>query len=157
MKKALMLCFFLVSVLLQQAMAQSRTVTGTVTDQSTGQPLPGVAVIVKGTTVGTTTGIEGDYTINVPQGNNTLVFRFIGYSNVERAVGNASTIDVTLSTDTEQLQEVVVTALGIERTKNELPYAATSIGGEDISETREANFTNALAGKVSGVQGAAEQ
>ena len=147
-----MLCFFLVSVLLQQAMAQSKTVTGTVTDQATGQGLPGVAVIVQGTTVGTTTGVDGGYTLAVPAGNNTLMFRFIGYETVTRAIGNASTIDVALSTDTEQLQEVVVTALGIERTKNELPYAAQSINGDAVSETRQQNFTNALSGKVSGVQ-----
>ena len=146
-----MLCFFLVSVLLQQAMAQSRTVTGTVTDQGTGQPLPGVAVIVKGTTVGTTTGADGDYTINVPAGNNTLVYRFIGYTNVERAIDNAGTIDVSLATDTEQLQEVVVTALGIERTKNELPYAATTVEGDEVTTTRDANFVNALSGKVAGL------
>lgn len=152
MKKALLLCFFLVSVLLQQAMAQSRAVTGTVTDQASGQGLPGVAVIVKGTTVGTTTGVEGEYTINVPDANSTLVFRFIGYTTVERPVGNAANIDVTLATDTRQLDEVVVTALGIERTKNELPYAAQSIDGGAISETRQQNFTNALSGKVSGVQ-----
>jgi TonB-linked SusC/RagA family outer membrane protein len=152
MKKALLLCFFLVSVILQQAMAQNRTVTGTVTEEATGQPIPGVAVIVKGTTVGTTTGIDGDYTINVPDANSTLVFRFIGYATVERPVGNATTMDVTLATDTEQLQEVVVTALGIERTKNELPYAAQSIEGGAVSETRQQNFTNALSGKVSGVQ-----
>ncbi|MHA6250173.1 SusC/RagA family TonB-linked outer membrane protein [Pontibacter sp. CAU 1760] len=151
MKKALMLCFFLVSVLLQQAMAQSRTVTGTVTDQSSGQPLPGVAVIVKGTTVGTTTGANGSYSVAVPAGSNTLMYRYIGYNTVERAIGNASTIDVTLATDTKQLEEVVVTALGIERTKNELPYAATTVQGETVTTTRDANFVNALSGKVAGL------
>ncbi len=146
-----MLCFFLVSVLLQQAMAQSRTVTGTVTDQSTGQPLPGVAVIVKGTTVGTTTGIEGNYTINVPEGNNTLEFRFIGYTNVERAIGNASTIDVALSTDTEQLSEVVITALGVEREERSLGYAASTVQNEEITKGRSTSPMNALQGKVAGV------
>ncbi|WP_246000773.1 SusC/RagA family TonB-linked outer membrane protein [Pontibacter diazotrophicus] len=152
MKKALMLCFFLVSVLQQQAMAQNRTVTGTVTDAATGQGLPGVAVIVQGTTVGTTTGVEGEYSINVPADNNTLVYRFIGYNTVRRQIDNASSIDVALGTNSEQLQEVVVTALGIERTKNELPYAAQTVGGEEVAQTRQQNFTNALSGRVAGVQ-----
>jgi TonB-linked SusC/RagA family outer membrane protein len=151
MKKALMLCFFLVSVLLQQAMAQSRAVTGTVTDQETGQGLPGVAVIVKGTTVGTTTGIDGEYTINVPDANSTLVFRFIGYTTVERPVGNASSIDVTLATDAKQLDEVVVTALGIERSRNELAYSAQEVSGDQITRTRSADFVNTLSGKVAGL------
>jgi len=152
MKKALFLCLLLVTALLQQAMAQVRAVTGTVTDANTNQPLPGVTVLVQGTTVGTATGADGTYTINVPAGSNTLEFRYIGYANVERAIGNATTVNVALGLDTEQLSEVVVTALGIERTKNELPYAATSIDGDAVSETRQQNFTNALSGKVSGVQ-----
>lgn len=152
MKKILFLCFLLITALLQQAMAQVRAITGRVVDASTSQPLPGVAVLVKGTTVGTATGADGTYSISVPEGGSTLVFRFIGYQVTERAIGNASSINVSLPLDNQQLQEVVVTALGIERTKNELPYAAQSITGDAVSETRQANFTNALSGKVSGVQ-----
>ncbi|MCC9136381.1 SusC/RagA family TonB-linked outer membrane protein [Pontibacter silvestris] len=152
MKKILFLCFILVSTLLQQAMAQSRAVSGTVTDAATGQPLPGVSVLVPGTSVGTATGVDGTYTVNVPEGSNTLVFRFIGYQNVQRTIDNASTIDVSLPLDNQQLSEVVVTALGIERTRNELPYAASTIDGDAVSQTRQQNFTNQLSGKVSGVQ-----
>jgi TonB-linked SusC/RagA family outer membrane protein len=152
MKKALMLCFFLVSVLLQQATAQSRAVTGTVTDQASGQGLPGVAVIVKGTTVGTTTGVDGEYSINVPDANSTLVFRFIGYSTVERPVGDASTIDVNLATDAEQLSEVVVTALGIAREERAIGYSSQTIGGEALSQVRETNVVNSLSGRIAGVQ-----
>ncbi len=151
MKKHLFMIFFLVVVSQLCAVAQVRTVTGTVTDASTNQPLPGVSVLVKGTSVGTATGAEGQYTLNVPQGGNTLVFRFIGYETIERAIGNASTINVSLPIASKALSEVVVTALGIERTKNELPYAAQSVDGEAVTNTREANFVNALSGKVSGV------
>ena len=143
--------FFLVVVSQLCAIAQVRTVTGTVTDASTNQPLPGVSVLVKGTSVGTATSSDGKYTLNVPQGGNTLVFRFIGYETVERTIGNASTISVGLPIASKALSEVVVTALGIERTKNELPYAAQSVDGEAVTNTREANFVNALSGKVSGV------
>ncbi|MDX5421504.1 MAG: SusC/RagA family TonB-linked outer membrane protein [Hymenobacteraceae bacterium] len=152
MKKLLLLTFLLVSALLHQAMAQSRTVTGKVTDASTNQPLPGVTVLVKGTTVGTATSGDGTYTINVPEGRNVLQFSFIGYEPMERAIGNASSINVTLSTDTKQLQEVVVTALGIEREKKALGYALQEVSGEAANQTRETNVVNALSGKVAGVQ-----
>mgnify|MGYP005749079315 CR=1 FL=1 len=152
MKKTLLLCLILISALLQQAMAQVRAVTGKVTDATTNQPLPGVTVLVKGTSAGTATSADGTYSVNVPQGSNTLVFRFIGYATVEKSIGNASKVDVEMGADTKQLSEVVVTALGIERTKNELPYAAQSVGGEAIAQTRQQNFTNALSGKVAGVQ-----
>ena len=153
MKKLLLLSFVLVFALLQQqVMAQGRTVTGRVTDQETGQGLPGVAVLVKGTTVGTTTGANGEYSINVPANGNTLVFRFIGYTTIERAIGNAATIDVTMGVDAKQLQEVVVTAVGIERQKRSLAYAVQDVGGEQVAQKSEPNVVNALQGKVAGVE-----
>ncbi len=151
MKKIIFLSFLLVTALLQQAMAQTRTVTGTVTDANTKQPLPGVTVLVQGTNVGTATGADGNYTINVAEGSNTLEFRYIGYANIERAVGNATTVNVALKLDTEQLSEVVVTALGIERSRNELAYSAQEVSGEQITRTRSADFVNTLSGKVAGL------
>ncbi|MFD2248547.1 SusC/RagA family TonB-linked outer membrane protein [Pontibacter ruber] len=151
MKKLLILSLFLVFALLQQGMAQTRAITGTVTDASTNQPLPGVTVLVKGTTVGTATGADGTYSLNVPPEGTTLVFSFIGYQTVERPIGNAAVVNVGLPLATKELGEVVVTALGIERTKNELPYAAQKVEGDAVTTTREANFVNALSGKVSGV------
>ncbi|WP_266203243.1 SusC/RagA family TonB-linked outer membrane protein [Pontibacter kalidii] len=152
MKKILFLSLLLVTALLHQAMAQVRAITGKVTDAATSQPLPGVAVIVKGTTVGTTSGVDGSYSINVPEGSNTLVFRFIGYKTVERAIGNASAVDVALETDSEQLQEVVVTALGIEREKRTVTYATQEVEAKDLNITQNVNIKDALAGKVAGVQ-----
>ncbi|RAU83636.1 SusC/RagA family TonB-linked outer membrane protein [Pontibacter arcticus] len=152
MKKLLLISFALVLVLLQQAMAQGKTVTGTVTDQSTGDGLPGVAVLVKGTTVGVATGADGSYSINVPAEGNTLQFRFIGYTAVERSIGNASTINVAMSLDNKQLQEVVVTALGIQREKKDLGYSVGTVNAEELIVGRPTNVVNALSGKVAGVK-----
>ena len=146
-----MLCLLLMSALLQQAMAQVRAITGKVTDATTNQPLPGVTVLVKGTTVGTATGADGSYSVNVPEGSNTLVFRFVGYTTVERPIGNSATVDVSMGVDTKQLDEVVVTALGIERNKNELAYSAQQVSGDQITRTRSSDFVNTLSGKVAGL------
>ncbi|WP_299708980.1 SusC/RagA family TonB-linked outer membrane protein [uncultured Pontibacter sp.] len=151
MKKVLMLCLLLVSALIHEAMAQVRAITGTVTDATTNQPLPGVTVLVKGTTVGTATGADGTYTVNVPEGSNTLVFRFIGYQTTERPIGSAATIDVALPVDAQQLDEVVVTALGIERNRNELAYSAQEVSGDQITRARNENVVNSLSGKVAGL------
>ena len=151
MKKLLLLSFMLFSVLVQHAMAQGRTVTGKVTDASTNQPLPGVSVLVKGTTVGTATGVDGSFTLNVPEGANTLVFRYISYKTMERPIGTQSTFNVALESDARQLDEVVVTALGIERNRNELAYSAQQVSAEQITRTRSSDFVNTLSGKVAGL------
>ncbi len=152
MKKVLLLCFLLVSALLQQAMAQVRAITGRVTDASTNQPLPGVTVLVKGTTVGAATGADGNYSVNVPEGSNTLVFSFIGYQSIERAIGNATTVNVSLAIDNKQLSEVVVTALGMQREARTVTYATQEVKSEDLNITQGVNVKDALAGKVAGVQ-----
>ncbi|WP_242929497.1 SusC/RagA family TonB-linked outer membrane protein [Pontibacter vulgaris] len=152
MKKLLLLCFCMVSVLLQQAMAQVRAITGKVTDASTNQPLPGVAVLVKGTTTGTATGADGSYSLNVPEGGTTLVFRFIGYTTTERAIGNASTVNISLPVDTKQLSEVVVTALGYQREKETLPYSVGAVSNENLTYAKSNDVSSALVGKVSGIQ-----
>ncbi|AKD03084.1 TonB-dependent receptor [Pontibacter korlensis] len=150
MKKLLLLSFILVVTLLQQAVAQGKTVSGTVTDAQSGQGLPGVTVLVKGTQVGTATGANGNYTINVPEGSNTLVFSFIGYTAVERQVGNASTVNVGLSVDNKQLSEVIITGYG---TTNTLVNtgAVNQVTPEDI-DIPVTSFDKALQGKVPGLQ-----
>ncbi|MEJ8758672.1 SusC/RagA family TonB-linked outer membrane protein [Pontibacter sp. H259] len=152
MKKLLLLSFLLVSVLVQQAMAQSRAVSGKVTDAATNQPLPGVAVLVKGTTVGTATGVDGSFTLNVPDGGTTLVFRYISYKTEERSIGSQTTFNVAMATDAKQLGEVVVTALGVEREVRTVTYAAQEVQAEDLNITQGTNIKDALAGKVAGVQ-----
>ncbi|GAA4433877.1 SusC/RagA family TonB-linked outer membrane protein [Pontibacter saemangeumensis] len=126
--------------------------SGKVTDQSTGEGLPGVSVIVKGSTVGTATGAEGSYTINVPSDGSTLVFRFIGYQVIERPIENSNVIDISMSVDSKQLQEVVVTAIGIEREAKSLGYAASKVSGEELTKARATNVVDGIAGKVAGVR-----
>ncbi|MCX2741327.1 SusC/RagA family TonB-linked outer membrane protein [Pontibacter anaerobius] len=153
MKKKLLLFFFLMAALLQQqAMAQGKTISGRVTDAATGQALPGVAVLVKGTTTGTATSVDGTYSINLPTDKNVLVYRFIGYQAVERTVGNESQINVTLTADTEQLDEVVVTALGYTREKETLPYSVGAVNGDNLTYAKSNDVSTALVGKVPGIQ-----
>ena len=137
--------------LLQQALAQSKTVSGTVTDQATGQGLPGVSVIVKGTTVGTATGANGSYNVNVPENGSTLVFRYIGYSTVERAVGSAATINVNMAVDQRQLEEVVVVGYGTQ-TREELTGSITSVTAEELEDIPVVSVDQALQGRAAGVQ-----
>ncbi|MDX5422727.1 MAG: SusC/RagA family TonB-linked outer membrane protein [Hymenobacteraceae bacterium] len=131
-------------------LAQDNLVSGRVTGAEAGLGLPGVSVIVKGTTTGTATDANGEYQIRVPDQNATLVFRFLGYETQEVAVGNRSVVNVTLSTDTKQLSEVVVTALGITREKKAIGYAAQDVQTEELVRNRQPNVLNALQGKVAG-------
>lgn len=133
------------------ATAQQRTVTGKVTDAS-GTGMPGVNLIVKGTSTGTATDATGSYSIGVPNDQSILVFSFIGYATQEVTVGNRTSIEVTLQQSEETLSEVVVTALGISREKKELGYSVQDVRGDKLTEARDVNVANALAGKVAGVQ-----
>ncbi|PKV76260.1 SusC/RagA family TonB-linked outer membrane protein [Pontibacter ramchanderi] len=151
-KKLLSIILPLMVLWSASAFAQERAVSGKVTDASTGTGLPGVSVAVKGTTTGIATDAEGNYQLRVPDANATLVFRFLGYVTQEMAVGNLSTINVSLKTDTRQLDEVVVTALGIERSERSLGYATQQVQGDNLTFTKEQNVLGSLAGKVAGVQ-----
>src|SRR5689334_351004 len=106
------------------AVGQALTVKGVVRDE-TNTPLPGVNVVVKGTTGGTITDGDGRYTVNVPDGSAVLVFTFIGYADQEVNVGGQTTLDVSMAADITSLDEVVVTALGIEKTSKSLGYATS--------------------------------
>ncbi|MFD3001149.1 SusC/RagA family TonB-linked outer membrane protein [Pontibacter toksunensis] len=151
MKRVLLLSFALVFALLQQVYAQSTTVSGRVTDQSSGEGLPGVSVIVKGTTVGATTSADGSYLVNVPANNNTLVFRYIGYANQEVAIDGRSTINVTLALDQKQLQEVVITGYGSTVAK-ELTGSVATVGTEDLEDRPVVSVDQLLQGQVAGLQ-----
>ncbi|GAA4304492.1 SusC/RagA family TonB-linked outer membrane protein [Nibribacter koreensis] len=152
MKKILLLSLFLLSVLLNEAMAQNRTITGRVTDAGNNEGLPGVTVLVKGTSNGASTDANGNFQLSIPAGNATLVFNYIGYVAQERAVGNSTTINVALSSDTKVLQEVVVTALGESREKETLPYSVGVVSGNQLTLAKSNDVSSSLAGKVSGVQ-----
>ncbi|WP_345026733.1 SusC/RagA family TonB-linked outer membrane protein [Ravibacter arvi] len=130
--------------------AQSQQVSGKVTDGN-GTPLPGVNVIVKGTTTGTSTDTDGAYEVNAPSGTATLTFSFIGFSSQDVAIGGRSKIDVIMKEDVTALSEVIVTALGIEREAKTLTYSAQQLSGSQLNEIRDANFVNTLSGKVAGM------
>lgn len=126
-----------------------RTVSGKVTDDS-GQGLPGVNVLIKGTTTGAQTDLDGNYRLSVDE-NATLVFSYVGFETQEVVVGSRSTIDVTMGGATE-LQEVVVTALGVSRDKRSVGYSVQQVDSEELSQAKEPNIVNALQGQVAGVQ-----
>ena len=130
---------------------QEQTISGTVTDMETDGGMPGVNILVKGTSSGTVTDMNGAYTITVPDAANTLVFSSIGYLTEEVAIDGKSVIDVILSPDIQSLSEVVVTALGIERKRESLAYSVSEVKGEEFTEAREPNVANALTGKIAGV------
>jgi TonB-linked SusC/RagA family outer membrane protein len=150
MKKILLTCFF--AAMLCAAWAQERTVTGKVTSADDGAALPGVNVLLKGTTIGTATDASGDYSLTVPQSGGTLVFTFIGLVPQEIEIDNRSVIDVSMASDVTQLTEVVVTALNIPREKASLGYATQQVSGESLTTAKQQNFVNSLSGKVAGVQ-----
>ncbi|MCL6265448.1 SusC/RagA family TonB-linked outer membrane protein [Flagellimonas myxillae] len=127
-----------------------QTVTGNVTDDA-GTPLPGVNVLEKGTSNGTSTDFDGNYSISVSNGA-VLVFSSLGFTAQEVAVGGQSTINVTLGEDAQQLGEVVVTALGIKREEKTLTYAQQTVSADEITKTRDVNFLNSINGKTAGVE-----
>jgi len=148
MKKILLLCFSLAFV--ASVWAQERVVSGRVTSQDDGSPLPGVNVIVKGTTVGTATDANGRYSVSVTGESPSLVFSFIGYTNMEVAVGARSTVDVQLVADVQQLSEVVVTGYG-SQLKVDLTGNIARVKGSDIAFMPLPSVDAALQGQAAGV------
>jgi iron complex outermembrane receptor protein len=132
------------------AVVQDVTVSGKVLDD-TGLPLPGVTVVLKGTTRGTSTNASGDYSLSVPASGGTLVFSFIGFSTQEVAIGNQSTVNVSLSTDTKALQEIVVVGYGTQK-KSDVTGSVTSVSSEDFVKGQVTTPEQLIQGKVAGVQ-----
>jgi len=149
MKKFLLLCFSFAFVL--SAWAQDRVVSGRVTAAEDGSTLPGVNVVLKGTTNGTVTDANGSYKLTVPSSGGSLVFSFIGLQTQEVAIGDRSVVDIALGLDVQQLTEVVVTAVGIEREKKALGYSVAGISADKISQRSEVDPLRALQGKMPGV------
>ncbi|WP_431126353.1 SusC/RagA family TonB-linked outer membrane protein [Flagellimonas flava] len=136
---------------LTATMAQEKRISGNVTDAGTGEPVPGINVVEKGTRNGTSTDFDGNYTITVSNDAAILVFSAIGYTEQEVAVGQQTTINVSLGEDVESLDEVVVTALGLSREKKSLGYSVTELDGDQVSLIKDSNVASTLAGKVAGV------
>jgi TonB-linked SusC/RagA family outer membrane protein len=140
----------LLAFVVQISFAQEKTISGTVTDQD-GLPLPGVNIVVEGTTTGTQTDFDGNYQIQASPGQ-VLLFTYIGQKEERRTVGAADVINVQMVEDAQALEEVVVTAQGIKREKKALGYAVTSVGAESLEQRAEGDVARVLAGKASGVQ-----
>lgn len=130
---------------------QGLSITGTVTSQDDGLTLPGVTVALKGTTTGTITNENGEFSLKAKAGD-VLVFSFIGMKTQEVTIGKSNVINLTMASEYMGLDEIVVTALGIEREKKTLGYALQEIKADELLESRENNVGNALTGKVSGLQ-----
>ncbi len=152
MKKNLYLTVILLLTMLGSVMAQTRTITGTVTSAEDGEPLPGANVVVVNRSIGTITSANGSYTLDVPTEARFLEFKFIGMEDQRVTIDNRTVINVTLAVSTIALEEVVVTALGIERQEKALGFAAQKVDSEQLSGARELNLTGFLTAKVAGVQ-----
>ncbi|HEX5172074.1 MAG TPA: TonB-dependent receptor [Cyclobacteriaceae bacterium] len=131
--------------------AQTKTVSGKVTSSEDGSALPGVNVIVQGTTKGTTTNIDGAYSIELGPGENSLSFSFVGFQQQTVLVDNRAVIDISLAPDTQTLQEVVVIGYGVVK-KSDLTGAVASVRGEDLTKIPAVSPMQALQGKVAGLQ-----
>ena len=142
----------LLGLLVAAGAASAQTVTGTVTDAESGAPIPGVNVLAGDPPVGTSTGADGAYRLAVPAGADSLVFSFIGYERLAVAVAGRSVIDVALAPQARFIDDVVVTALGIEREERELGYAVQQIDAADLQEAETENLVSALSGRVAGAQ-----
>ncbi|MCV9388763.1 SusC/RagA family TonB-linked outer membrane protein [Reichenbachiella ulvae] len=140
----------LVLVFLAGQLQAQVNISGQVVDDSDGSPLPGVTILIKGKNGGNITDIDGKFKINAEAGD-VLTFSFIGYLSQDVAVGSQSELTISLVQDTQQLDEVVVTALGIERETKSLGYAVSEVKGDNLSTAKEINVVYSLSGKVAGV------
>ncbi|TAE24450.1 MAG: SusC/RagA family TonB-linked outer membrane protein [Cytophagales bacterium] len=130
--------------------AFAQSITGRVTTATDGQPLPGVSILVKGTTSGSTTDADGKFSVPA-RGNGVLVFSYIGYKTKEVAVNNQSVLNLTLDDDTNLMNEVVVAAFGLSKEKRSVGYATSMVKSEQLVKVANTNFATALYGKAPGV------
>ncbi|QHS60615.1 SusC/RagA family TonB-linked outer membrane protein [Chitinophaga agri] len=151
MKKRALLFFTILMVSVTLTYAQQRQITGKVTGAD-GSPIPFATVQIKGTTSGTTSDQEGNFKLTVTGANPVLTIRSVGYATIDYTVGAAAAFTVKLNEEDKNLQEVVVTALGITRKKNELAYSAQTVQAEELNRTRDPNVVNSLSGKVAGLE-----
>jgi TonB-linked SusC/RagA family outer membrane protein len=143
--------YLLLLLVLLGSTAFAQTITGRVTSAASNEGLPGVSILVKGTTTGTSTDAEGNFRI-AAKANSTLVLSSIGYRGVEVAVGSRSVVNVALEEDAAMLSEVVVTALGVSREQKALGYATTTVQAADITKVGATNVANALYARAPGVR-----
>jgi len=149
MKKFLLVCFSFAFVL--SAWAQDRVVSGKVTALEDGSSLPGVNVVLKGTTNGTVTDTDGNFRLTIPSTGGSLLFSFIGLQTQEVPIGERTTVDIGLGLDVQQLNEVVVTAQGAAKEKKALGYAVSTVGADQLGARPQQDVARILQGKVPGV------
>ncbi len=151
MKKLTLVLFLLFTGVFTYAQME---ITGKVTNAETGDPIPGVSIVVKDdATIGTTSDMDGNYTLDgVPSDAEALVFSFVGMETKEVAIQGRSIINVELIPEVQEMEEVVVTALGITREKKALGYSVQDVSGDEVNEAKETNFISSLSGKTSGVE-----
>jgi TonB-linked SusC/RagA family outer membrane protein len=150
MKKFLLVCFSFVFVA-SSVLAQERVVSGRVTATEDGSALPGVNVVLKGTTNGTVTDADGNFKLNVPSGGGALIFSFIGLQTSEVVIGDRTVVDVSLALDVTQLTEVVIVGQGASKEKKALGYAISSVGTQQLAARPQADVARILQGKIPGV------
>jgi TonB-linked SusC/RagA family outer membrane protein len=152
MQKTLLVGTLLMASAFQEVAAQNRSISGRITDRQTGEGLPGVTVLLKGTTNGVSTNSDGTYSLsNVPATGGTLVVSSVGYVGVERAIGADNSLNIGLAPDTKQLSEVVVTGYGTQE-RRDVTGSIASVKGESISQLATPSFDQQLAGRAAGVQ-----
>ena len=149
MKKTVALIFIL-CMIVQLTMAQKRSLTGVVRDKATNELLPGVSIVEKGTTNGTVSNLNGEFQLSV-NNNASLLVSYIGMLPQEIKTGTMSSVEVYLESTSEQVDEVVVTAMGIRKEKKALGYAVQDIKSEEIIRNKSSNLINSLSGKIAGV------
>ncbi|RPD47105.1 TonB-dependent receptor [Hymenobacter sediminis] len=151
MKKSLLLCPLVALAFTgHQAWAQTRTISGRVTDRSSGEGLPGVTVLLKGGTNGVSTNADGTFTLTVPEGGGTLVFSSVGYIGIERTIGTESTINTALAADSKALSEVVVVGYGTQ-SRRDLTGSVATVSAAQIANKPVQSFEQALQGQAAGV------
>ncbi|MFA8449211.1 MAG: SusC/RagA family TonB-linked outer membrane protein [Bacteroidales bacterium] len=152
MKKSIPLLFFLCFLLSASVLAQTRVITGVVTDDQDGSPIPGVTVFIKNTNIGTTTDFDGAYSLSIMPENKIVVFSFVGMQTQEIEIGNQESINISLNSIALEIDEVVVTAIGIPKEAKALGYSVQKVDGEELSKTANTNIVNSLAGRVADVK-----
>ncbi|MBB2150093.1 SusC/RagA family TonB-linked outer membrane protein [Pedobacter gandavensis] len=151
--KKLLQSLFILMFIAGTAVAQNRTISGTVTDKADGNPLPGVTVRIVSTKIGAQTSGEGKFSLSAPASATTLEFSYLGYKTVTKAIGASNVINVVMEADAQSLSEVNITsALGITRKERSVGTAQQSLKAEQLTQTKQLDLGTALAGKISGVQ-----
>jgi len=152
MRQKLTLLAMLFALFSWQANAQDRTISGKVTSSDDKSTVPGVSVVVVGTTIGTSTDMNGNYKLTVPANAKQIRFKGIGMKSKDVAIGASNNVDIVLDPDVLKLEEVVVSAIGIKQEKKSVGYSTQTVSGNDLTKAGNTNALSALSGKVAGAQ-----